>query len=87
VISRAKQKGEELATQFAKKPSVRQARKKVARVRGQAAAMAIRVTDKIADKITGRARRRKRARVAAAVVGAAAVATAAGIRMARKRKR
>jgi hypothetical protein len=83
VISQTRRKGEELATQLAKKPAVRQARKKVARVRGQAAALASRVT----DKITGRARRRKRARVAAAVVGAAAVATAAGIRMARKRKR
>ena len=87
VISQTRRRGEELATQLAKKPAVRQARKKVARVRGQAAALASRVTDKIADKITGRARRRKRARVAAAVVGAAAVATAAGIRMARKRKR
>jgi len=83
VISQAKRKGEELATQLAKKPAVRQARKKVARVRGQAAALASRVT----DKVTGRARKRKRVKVAAAVVGAAAVATAAGISIARKRKR
>ena len=87
VISQTKRKGEALATELAKKPAVKQARKKVARVRGQAVALAGRVTDKISDKITGRARRRKRARVAAAVVGAAAVATAAGISMARKRKR
>jgi hypothetical protein len=83
VISQAKQKGEELATQLAKTPAVRQARKKVAGVRGQAAALASNVT----DKITGRARKRKRAKVAAAVVGAAAVATAAGISIARKRMR
>ena len=83
VISQAKRKGEEFATQLAKKPVVRQARKKVARVRGQAAALASKVT----DKVTGRARKRKRAKVVAAVVGAAAVATAAGISIARKRKR
>ena len=85
VISQTRRKGEELATQLAKKPAVRQARKKVARVRGQAAALANPQSHR--TQITGRARRRKRARVAAAVVGAAAVATAAGIRMARKRKR
>ena len=82
VVSQAKRKGEELATQLAKKPAVRRARKKVARVGGQAAALASKVT----DKVTGRARKRKRAKVAVAVVGAA-VATAAGISIARKRKR
>ena len=82
-ISQAKRKGEQLATLLAKKPAVRQARKKVARVRGQAAELASKVT----DKVTGRRRKRNRARVAAAVVGAAAVATAAGISIARKRKR
>ena len=83
VISQAKRKGEELATQLAKKPAVRQASKKVAGMRGQAAVLASKVT----DKVTGRARKRKRAKVAAAVVGAAAVAAAAGISIARKRKR
>ena len=85
VISQAKRKGEELATQLAKKPAVRQARKKVAQVRGQAAVLASKVT----DKVTGRARKRKRAKIAAAVVvgAAAAVATAAGVSIARKRKR
>jgi hypothetical protein len=83
VISGAKRKGEELATEFAKKPAIRQARKRVARVRRQAAALASKVT----DKVTGRARKRERARAAAAVIGVAAVATAAGISMARKRKR
>jgi hypothetical protein len=83
MISLAKRKGEELSTQLAKKPAVRQARTKVAQVRDQAAALASKVT----DKVTGRARKRKRARVAAAVVGAAAVATAAGISIARKRRR
>jgi len=82
-ISRAKRKGEQLATQLAKKQAVRQARRKVAGVRGQAAAWASKVT----DKVTGRTRKRKRAKVAAAVIGAAAVATAAGISIARKRKR
>jgi len=52
VISRAKRKGEELGTEFAKKPAVKQARKKVARVRRQAAALA----SKLTDKVTGRAR-------------------------------
>jgi hypothetical protein len=84
VISRAKRKGEELATEFAKTPAVRQARKKVARVRRQAAVLASKVT----DKVTGRAQKRKRrAKAAAAVIGAAAMATAAGIGMARRRKR
>jgi len=84
VISLAKRKGDELATQLAKKPAVKQARKKVARVRGQAAVLAGKVT----DKVTGRARKRKRAKIAAAVVvGAAAMATAAGVSIARKRKR
>ena len=84
VISEAKRTGEELAAQLAKKPAVRQARKKVAQVRGQAAVLAGKVT----DKVTGRARKRKRAKIAAAVVvGAAAVATAAGVSIARKRKR
>ena len=82
-ISRAKWTGEELATEFAKKPPIRQARKEVARMRHQAAALATKVT----DKLTGRARKRKRAKAAIAVIGAAAVATAAGIGMARKRKR
>ena len=81
-ISQAKRKGEQLATELAKKQAVRQARKKVARVGGQAAALASKVT----DKVTGRTRKRKRAKVAAAVIGAAAVATAAGISIARKRK-
>jgi len=83
VISGAKRTGEELAAQLAKKPAVRQARKKVARVRGQAAALVSKVT----DKVTGRARKRKRVKVAAAVVGAAAAVAAAGITIARKRKR
>ena len=82
VVSQAKRKGEELATQLTKKPAVRRARKNAARVRGQAAALVSKVT----DKVTGRARKRKRAKLAAAVVGAAAVATA-GISMARKQKR
>ena len=74
VISRAKRKGEELGTEFAKKPAVKQARKKVARVRRQAAALA----SKLTDKVTGRARKRKRAKAAAAVIGAAAVALPPG---------
>jgi hypothetical protein len=82
-ISRAKRKGEQLARQLSKKQAIMQARKGVARVRGQAAAL----TNKVTDKVTGRARKRRRAKVAAAVVGAAAVATAAGISIARKRKR
>jgi hypothetical protein len=81
-ISQAKRKGEQMATQLAKRPAVKQARKKVAGVGGQAAALARKVT----DKVTGRTRKRKRAKVAAAVVGAAAVATAVGIGIARKRK-
>jgi hypothetical protein len=83
VVSQAKRKGEELATQLTKKPAVRRARKNAARVRGQAAALVSKVT----DKVTGRARKRKRAKLAAAVVGAAAVATAAGISIARKQRR
>lgn len=63
--------------------AVRQAKKRVARVRGGAVALASKMT----DRITGRARKRKRVKIAAAVVGAAAAATAAGISIARKRKR
>ena len=43
VISQTKRKGEALSTELAKKPAVKQARKKVARVRGQAVALAGRV--------------------------------------------
>ncbi len=81
--SRARRKGEQLATQIAKKEVVKQTGKGVAQVRNRAAVLARKVT----DEVTGRARKRKLARIAAAVVGAAAVVAAAGVGVARRRKR
>jgi hypothetical protein len=64
------------------KAAVRSAKKTVARARTEASALASQAT----DKLTGRAKKKKRVKAALAIAGVAVVA-AAGVSLARRKKR